>query len=288
MATTRFSPFELLLLKSRNQTDTAALLLLAWVAASKGSLSDADSRRLGELSAGLRHGHAHDPVIEIATRQDLAAIQLAAEVLQKDRWGDQASHFLRQAIEMAIADGKLAAATNHILRFLADLLGTSPQQFGQLFNEVAGREFESPEDPSRADYWHARERARQQQSHQHERRDHYERQHSHHHEQHRSHQHERQHSHQEERRQSHRHERSSYRAHDRPPPNDRTLRALDILGLDADATRSEIKKAYRRLAQTHHPDRFFALGESDVASASLRFQKIKKAYEYLMQDARFV
>ena len=66
------------------------------------------------------------------------------------------------------------------------------------------------------------------------------------------------------------------------------MRALDILGLDATATRSEIKKAYRRLAQSHHPDRFFALGERDVASASMRFQKIQKAYEYLMQDARFI
>lgn len=275
MPTTRFSPFELLLLKSRNQTDTAALLLLAWVASSKGSLSETDRQRLDTLAAGFRHGHGHDALLDIARAQDLGAIQLAAEVLQKDRWGEPASPFLRQAIELAASDGKPSAATNHVLRFLADLLGTPPQHFERLFAEVAGRAFERPEDPSRADYWHAREHARQQQQERREReqsRQQYQhddrrQQRSGHHERHRS----------------HHGDGASHR--DRSAPNDRTLRALHILGLEAEASRGEIKKAYRRLAQTHHPDRFFSLGERDVASASLRFQKIKKAYEYLMQDA---
>lgn len=287
MANTRFSPFELLLLKSRNQTDTAALLLLAWVAASQGEVSAAARQRLNELAAGFRHGHDLQPILDTAYPQDLAAIQLAAEVLQKDCLGEQAQPFLNQAIALAIIDGKLATATNHVLRFLADLLGTSPQRFSQLFSEIAGKEFADPDDPSRADYWHAREHARQQQSHH---------QQSHH----QHHQHEKQHS--EERSQhsyrgssyrqsqqrSGQRESHSYRADDRPPPSDRTLRALTILGLEANASRGDIKKAYRRMAQTHHPDRFFAHGESDIAAASQRFQTIKKAYEYLMQDARFV
>lgn len=290
MANTRFSPFELLLLKSRNQTDTAALLLLAWVAASQGEVSAAAGQRLNELAASFRHGHDLQPVLDAASPQDLAAIQLAAEVLQKDCHGEQAQPFLRHAIALAIIDDKLTAATNHVLRFLADLLGTSPQQFSQLFSEVAGQDFAEPDDPSRADYWHARERARQQHSHQQ------------HHQQssHQQHQHEGQHS--GERSQQHSYRESSYRqsrqrsereshyqrADDRPPPSDRTLRALTILGLDADASRGDIKKAYRRMAQTHHPDRFFARGETVTAAASQRFQTIKNAYEYLMQDARFV
>lgn len=261
MATTRFSPFELLLLKSRNQTDTAALLLLTWVAASKGSLSETDRHHIAAMSASMRHGHDCQAIIDIGARQDLDAIQLAAEVLQKDRWGAQASPFLRQAIEVAVTEGTLAAATNHILRFLADLLGTAPQQFAQLYREVTGKPFESPDDPSRESYWQAREHARQQQRSQSEQRQRHSQQ-------------ERSHG-------------SSRQGHERPH-GDKALRALDILGLDATATRGEIKKAYRRLAQSHHPDRFFALGERDVASASMRFQKIQKAYEYLMQDARFI
>ncbi|HET8789851.1 MAG TPA: DnaJ domain-containing protein [Modicisalibacter sp.] len=290
MATTRFSPFELLLLKSRNQTDTAALLLLAWVAASQGEVSAAARQHLDELASGFRHGHDLQPVLDAASPQDLAAIQLAAEVLQKDCHGDQALPFLRHAISVAMIDDKLNAATNHVLRFLADLLGASPQRFSQLFNDVVGKDFTDPEDPSRADYWHARERARQQQSHQHSHQQHQQQQHRH----------EQQHSEERSQRQSyrgssyrqsqHRSEREShsYRADDRPPPSDRTLRALTILGLDADASRGDIKKAYRRMAQTHHPDRFFARGETVTAAASQRFQTIKNAYEYLMQDARFV
>ena len=38
-----------------------------------------------------------------------------------------------------------------------------------------------------------------------------------------------------------------------------------------------------RLAQTHHPDCVFTQGEARMASASLRFQRIKSAYEYLME-----
>ena len=268
MATTRFSPFELLLLRSRNQTDTAALLLLTWVAASKGCLSETDRQRIAAMSVSMRHGHDCQAVLDIGARQDLDAVQLAAEVLQKDRWGTQASPFLRQAIEIAVTEGKLAAATNHILRFLADLLGTPPPQFAQLYHDVVGKPFDSPDDPSREAYWQAREHARQQQRSQSEQ--HQREQQSHH-------------------RQRHSQEGTGgSRQGSGRPHGDKTLRALDILGLEAGATRSEIKKAYRRLAQTHHPDRFFALGERDVASASMRFQKIQKAYEYLMQDARSV
>ncbi|SHE38956.1 DnaJ like chaperone protein [Modicisalibacter ilicicola DSM 19980] len=260
MASTRFSPFELLLLKSRNQTDTAALLLLAWVAVSKGSLSPADRQRLGDMAGSLRHGHDHRLVLDVAEEQDLQAIQLAAEVLQRDRWGERALPFLSQAIELTVQDGNLAAASYHVLGFLADLLGVAPQRLKQLFLEVTGTQFACSEDPSRASYWQARERTWRQ----------------------------REQERQREQRDTHQQERASRQKRQAPPFGDKTLRALTILELDASATRSEIKRAYRRLAQAHHPDRFFSRGEGDVATASVRFQKIKKAYEYLMKDARFV
>ncbi len=299
MVSARFSPFELLLLKSRNQTDTAALLLLAWVMVSKGNVLPEDKHYLETLAEGFRHGHALAPLIEIAAGQDMAAIQLAAEVLQKDWWNEQSFAFLRQAIGLATSNGQLAARNNHILRFLADLLGVAPAAFAQLLQEVAGRALESPDDPSRADYWQAREHARQQQS----QRDHEQEQHSRQHQ--RNEQDERQHRGQEERQRREReeHARHSHRSRqqgadgndrdegsrqERPPPGDRSLRALHVLGLDAQATRSDIKKAYRRLAQTHHPDRFYSHGERRMASASQRFQRIKNAYEYLMHDARSV
>lgn len=53
----------------------------------------------------------------------------------------------------------------------------------------------------------------------------------------------------------------------------------DILGVSPTASTEDIKKAYRALAMRHHPDR------NPNASAEVRFNAIKKAYE-LLSDPR--
>lgn len=68
-------------------------------------------------------------------------------------------------------------------------------------------------------------------------------------------------------------------------PSYRVRRALIELELGANASRQEIKLAYRRLAQRHHPDRFHGQSEWRVTLASQRFQRIKSAYDLLMQHA---
>ena len=50
----------------------------------------------------------------------------------------------------------------------------------------------------------------------------------------------------------------------------------EVLGVSKTATADEIKKAYRRLAMKHHPDR-----NKDDDSASVRFKEAKEAYEVL-------
>lgn len=52
-----------------------------------------------------------------------------------------------------------------------------------------------------------------------------------------------------------------------------------VLGVEADAPLDAIKKAYRRLAATHHPDK------SSEADAAERFQLILRAYATLKDDA---
>ena len=49
----------------------------------------------------------------------------------------------------------------------------------------------------------------------------------------------------------------------------------DILGVKKDASSQEIKKAYRKLALEHHPDR------NKAAGASEKFKEINEAYEVL-------
>jgi len=56
---------------------------------------------------------------------------------------------------------------------------------------------------------------------------------------------------------------------------------LDILGLELNATQSEIKKSYRRLAMKFHPDRVGHLGEEFLVEAEIKMKEINEAYEYL-------
>lgn len=56
-----------------------------------------------------------------------------------------------------------------------------------------------------------------------------------------------------------------------------------ILGVSREATPAEIKKAYRRLAREHHPDR---ATEARRASAEERIKEINEAYEVLKDPAK--
>lgn len=53
----------------------------------------------------------------------------------------------------------------------------------------------------------------------------------------------------------------------------------DILGLDHDASSDDIKRAYRKLAMKHHPDR-----NPDDATAEAKFKEAAEAYEVLHDD----
>ncbi|MCK2183805.1 J domain-containing protein [Halomonas getboli] len=354
MTAARFSTFELLLLQSRDQADSAALLLLAWVLTQQGPVGEAERAQLVSLTGAFRHGHALEPLLEIAASQDLGAIQLAAEVLQKELHGDTARAFLRLAVTLAAEHGEPTLANHHVLRFLADLLGVSPPEFAELYASQVGRALREPGDPSRQDYWQRREqrardrrretageekrqqytqeqadkrdraetespratrtearrqareeraeakRQRQQEKEQAKARQQAERDAEKRRQQaRREAEKQRQRAEREQarrrrederaqRRGGHREQRrddeSAHRAHERPAaPDPRIRSALTVLGLEPGASRGEIRKAYRRLAQAHHPDRFHQEGEAIVASASRRFQRIRRAYDFLMK-----
>ncbi|MCK0713797.1 J domain-containing protein [Chromohalobacter sarecensis] len=336
MASSRFTPFERLLLSSRNEADTAALLLLAWLAMSdgQGTLSDRKRALLDELTGDFRHDHGYQLIVDLASASDFVALQLAAEVLQRYYRGPRRETFLRQAIHVATHEGALAAGQHHVLRFLADLLSVAPETFEVLFRDVAGYPLTVPDDPSAAHYWrsrestdhrhssrqgghgthgedsrehtagekgnakdsrerHRKERRYRQREHSKDERDEtrrrrwrwrWRREDTGQREQ----AHGGQHSGEDKRRRegfSHEgfaHEGAQAKGH--AAGNEKVQRALAVLGLMENAQKSDIKRAYRRLAQKYHPDRYHAQSQEAMVTASLRFQRIKNAYDYLMRQ----
>ena len=57
-----------------------------------------------------------------------------------------------------------------------------------------------------------------------------------------------------------------------------------ILGVSPDASKSEIKKAYRKMAETHHPDKLKNLDPKLVEMATEEMMRINEAKEVLLDD----
>ena len=322
MSTARFSPFELLLLHSRSQVDTAILLLLAWLLVQRQPISEGQRRRrLAQVSVHFQHDHELEPVMQIAHQQDLQAIQLAAEIVHKECSPARRLTIIQHAIVLAGDNGKLCHANHYILRFLADLLGISPDALATLFLELTGVRLEAPADLSTQAYWHQydphyAERTAQQQAaadkaraeaeaaaqqQQQKKREEKQRKRQEREDRKAKARAQRDKAKQEKNRQEkanagwkNRQYEEAQRDHQRRQQQenqqqyqqrstDRSARALAVLGLSMGASRQDIRRAYRKMAQLHHPDRFFSQSDHQVALASARFQRIKSAYDYLMQ-----
>ena len=52
-----------------------------------------------------------------------------------------------------------------------------------------------------------------------------------------------------------------------------------ILNVDINATKDEIKKAYRKMVMRFHPDRLQGLDQSEIKAAEAKFIKVQQAYE---------
>ncbi|MCI6082158.1 MAG: DnaJ domain-containing protein [Prevotella sp.] len=60
--------------------------------------------------------------------------------------------------------------------------------------------------------------------------------------------------------------------------------AYKVLGVSPSASDDELRKAYRRLALEHHPDRVAALGEDVRRAAEKKFQEINSAKERIWKE----
>lgn len=64
--------------------------------------------------------------------------------------------------------------------------------------------------------------------------------------------------------------------------------AYTILGVEADASDADLKKAYRRVAMENHPDKVAHLGEEIRKAAEEKFSSINVAYEKIKKQRGFV
>lgn len=70
------------------------------------------------------------------------------------------------------------------------------------------------------------------------------------------------------------------------PSGDQLKQAYDLLGVSKDASDAEVKKAYRRQMNQHHPDKLVAKGlpEEMIKIANQKTQEIKEAYELIKKS----
>ncbi|MBO7572810.1 MAG: TerB family tellurite resistance protein [Bacteroidales bacterium] len=62
----------------------------------------------------------------------------------------------------------------------------------------------------------------------------------------------------------------------------------EILGITKDATNEEVKKAYKKMAMKHHPDKVAGMGEEVTRKATEKFQAINEAYERIKKERNMV
>ena len=240
------TPFRELFRAAHHRQNLCILAVLAWVASCDGRIAPREEQLLRAIAAGLDGFGDLSEVIAAVRPGREEDLELACRHIrnQLDRGGKRL--LAQLAITMAIEDGYLTVGENHVLQFLADLLGLPARRFAKLFEQVTHRPFPLPGDPSSPQWWALREAGVRPQPTQTDwlRDD------------------------------------DPGGTSDEPEVMTRSL-ALRVLGLDEGAGADAIHRAYRRLAKTRHPDRFAKLGDAAVAAATAAFERVHEAYQLL-------
>lgn len=245
-STARASSFASIFNTTKHQQGVCTLALLTWVASCDGRIAPREQALLDRIAESVDDVEDLAAIEEVVRLHRVDDLMIACKYLKAnlDRGGKRL--LLQLAITMAIADGSLSVGENHLLQFLADLMGVRPRAFAKLFQQITHRPFPQAGDPSTTEWWQGRESGQASA-------------------------------------QAADPAIAEDTAEDeREPDREMTRRvALNVMGLDEGATSEKIHAAYRRLAKARHPDRFSPLGPAAVATATEAFKRLHEAYAIL-------
>jgi DnaJ like chaperone protein len=253
------SAFAALFRSGEHRQNVCVLAVLTWLASCDGTIAPGELELLRSVAAGVAGGAVLPAVIDAIRAGNADDLELACRFLRNhlDRTGKLL--LARLLVTMAAQDGYLTVAENHVLRFMADLLGLSARRFARLFLEVTHRPFPEPGDPGDPEWWRRREAGEEA----HAPPDGWGAEAT-----------------------SHDAAADSSRGADADAGAPMTREtALRMFGLAEGATPDAIHSAYRRRAKARHPDRFARLGPAAQATATLAIQRIQRAYEILSASA---
>ena len=253
-------PLQSLLRGAEHRQNLCVLALLTWVASCDGTIADGELQLLRNVAASVAGGEEVLPaVIDVARLGRADDLEYACRYLRNHAARAERPLLAQLFVTMAAQDGRLTVAENHVLRFLADLLGLSARRFAKLFEGVSGRPFPEVGDVSSVEWWRRRDAGeeakppadgwgRDDET------------------------------------------RTARGAADSnggtPPASTEASKmtratALRMFGLEEGASKDAVHAVYRRLAKARHPDRYARLGPAAQATATAAFTRLQAAYALL-------
>lgn len=247
------APLQVLFRSTAHRQNVCVLALLTWVASCDGAIADDELELLRGVAAGVPGGEMLPGVIEVARLGRPEDLELACRHLRHNADRGDRALLAQLFVAMAVQDGHLTVAENHVLRLLADVLNLSARRFAKLFEEVTHRPFPEVGDPSSLQWWHQREAGQQAAppaggwgrgglS-----------------------------------------AGATVVAIESFEMSRET--ALRVLGLTEGTSPDAVHAAYRRMAKARHPDRFARLGPAAQATATAAFKRLQEAYDVLSKPA---
>jgi len=230
-------------MSQQQQYGTCIILLLTWIMSADGRIEPEELQLLHQISQPMDLTNKIDDLLLICNDDNYEDILYACDILNNTLDDEAKRRLMELFMGMTLADKILTISENIVLRFISDALSISFTILNDIFVNATGHPLPQVGDPSSADWWLKKENKSKKQSNQ---------------------------------------NRANQSSYSSVASSDKKAWALSVLGRVQTATQEEMKASYRRLAQLHHPDKYFRLGPEAMKAANVIFQHINEAYQVLI------